>query len=211
MSSSRPGHRRAAREAPPVEERGQQSPARIAVLGLLVERPTHAYDVARRFNQRVGSAWGIRRGQIYQAVYGLEADRLVVREGDDGTGSPTVFRPTARGRAVFESWLASDAADDPRPIRNSLFIRLGFLRPEHVPSLLALVAGREHALLARIREYSEDCPEIDHADGETDLSAVGLHLILGGTLAVLQAELRWLRTVRGTLESLPGEGAREPR
>jgi DNA-binding PadR family transcriptional regulator len=189
------------------EETGARaSPARLAVLGLLVERPAHPYEVALRFTERVGPAWGIHRGQVYQAVYGLEQDGLLERvEGTNGDASRTVFRATSRGRDAFEAWLASDAAGDHRPIRNTLFIRLAFLRPDHVPSLLELVARREHAILWRIREYSESCPEVGKPGSTADWPAVGLHLILEGTVATLQSELRWLREVRDALETLASE------
>jgi DNA-binding PadR family transcriptional regulator len=182
------------------------SPARLAVLGLLIERPAHPYEVSLRFTERVGPAWGIHRGQVYQAVYGLEQDGLLERVApDDGEPSRTVFRATRQGHDAFETWLASEAAGDLGPIRNTLFIRLAFLRPEYVPSLLELVARREHAILWRIREYSECCPEAGEPSSTPDWSAVGLHLILDGTVATLQSELRWLRKVRDALETLTRE------
>jgi DNA-binding PadR family transcriptional regulator len=198
-------HRRLPSDGSWSEERDARiSPARLAVLGLLVERPAHRYEVALRFNQRVGPAWGMHRSQVYQAVYGLERDGLVERvTATSGEKSPDVYCATSRGRELFETWLASDACEDPRPIRNTLVVRLGFLRAEHVPGLLELINGREHVILSRIREYSEACPELGEASDRTDWTTVGLHLILEGTVAALQGELRWMRRVRGTLESLP--------
>jgi DNA-binding PadR family transcriptional regulator len=182
------------------------SPARLAVLGLLTERPAHPYEVALRFTERVGPAWGIHRGQVYQAVYGLEQEGLLERvEATNGDESRTVFRATSDGHDAFETWIASDAAGDLGPIRNTLFIRLAFLRPDHVPSLLELVARREHAVLWRIREYSDSCPEVEMPQTPADWPELGLHLILEGTVATLQSELRWLREVRDVLETLSVE------
>lgn len=187
------------------------SPARLAVLGLLLERSAYPYDVARRFEERVGSAWGIHRGQVYQAVYGLEREGLLERVEGSGTDERrTVFRATSAGREAFETWLASDAAADPSPIRNALFIRLAFLLPEHVPSLLEFVDRREYGVLRRIREYSDASPALeDKPQSGEDWSAIGLHLILEGTVATLQSELRWLRRVRSVLESVAPHGGSE--
>lgn len=175
---------------------------RMAVLGLLVERPTHRYELAVRFGERIGPSWGIRRAQVYQAANGMEKEGLVERVEETEHGKAReIFRATARGQEVFEAWLASDAAEDPGPVRNALFIRLGFLRSEHVPALLEVVDKREYVLLSRIREYSEACPELGPPSEPADWTALGFHLILDGTVATLQGELRWLRRVRETLES----------
>ena len=44
----------------------------------------------------------------------LEAEGLVRRRGERGSGSPDrhVYRPTARGRKAFADWLRSDALED---------------------------------------------------------------------------------------------------
>lgn len=179
------------------------SPVRLAVLGLLVESPSHRYNVAVRFTGRVGAAWAIRPAQIYEQVKGLEQDGLVERVPPTASHrSRAVYRSTTKGRETFETWLLREAANDPPPVRNSLFIRLAFLRPEHVRRMLDIVAARERGVLQSIQEYSEACPELGLGSDGPDWPQVGLHLILEGTVATLQSELRWLRRVRETLESL---------
>lgn len=181
----------------------RHSPGSYAVLGLLVERPAHPYDVALRFGRRVGPPWTMYRAQVYQWVDRLERDGLVERITGRATkrSRKAVYRATADGRREFESWLASDVGADPSPVRNALFIRLAFLRPEHIPQLLEVVAQRERAVLARIAEYAGASPDIDVGDSE-EWTEIGLHLILEGSVASLQAELRWLRRVREALESM---------
>ena len=185
----------------------RDSPARYAVLGLLVERAAHPYDVALRFGQRVGPPWTMYRAQVYQWIDRLERDGLLERiAGSDTERSrKAVYRATARGREEFESWLTSDVGADPSPVRNALFIRLAFLRPANVPQLLDVVAQRERAVLGRIAEYANASPEIEFA-GSEEWEKIGLHLILEGSVASLQAELRWLRRVREALESIPPGG-----
>jgi DNA-binding PadR family transcriptional regulator len=201
-----PRHTNSLSERSASEERTvRSSPARLAVLGLVVERPAHRYELARRFSERVGPAWGIHRSQVYQLAEGLRRDGLAERVSEIGHGAASleVFRATDQGRHVFETWLVSEVATDATSVRNSLFIRLAFLRPEHVPHMLRLIAAREQALLNSIREYSEGCPELSPATARTNWPQLGLHLILDGTVATLGSELSWLRRVRGTLEALP--------
>jgi DNA-binding PadR family transcriptional regulator len=181
----------------------RDSPARYAVLGLLVERPAHPYDVALRFGRRVGPPWTMYRAQVYQWVDRLERDGLVERIAGPASerSKKVVYRATASGRKQFESWLTSDVGADPSPVRNALFIRLAFLRPEHAPQLLEVVAQRERAVLGRISEYASASPEVEFG-GSEEWAEIGLHLILEGSVASLQAELRWLRRVREALESI---------
>jgi DNA-binding PadR family transcriptional regulator len=183
-------------------EQSVLSPVRLAVLGLLIERPSHRYEVAQRFTRRVGATWQIRAPQIYQGFQRLHRDgHIELSTPEATTRSQSVFRATREGRRVFEEWIASDVADDPAPMRNGLVIRLSFLRPEHLVTLLHVVDQREYALLSRIREYSDTCPELDDAR-TVDWTGVGAQLILEGTIATFQGELRWLRRVRVTLEEL---------
>jgi len=128
---------------PSPDETTTPSPVRLAVLGLLVEKPSHRYEVVQRFNKRVGATWEIRHAQIYQIVDGLEKARLVERaDSDRDRRSQAVFQPTRQGRRTFHDWITSDVADEPGPVRNGLVIRLSFLRPEHLPTLLRVVERR---------------------------------------------------------------------
>jgi DNA-binding PadR family transcriptional regulator len=195
---------------PPVDVRAtRSSPARLAILGLLLESPAHPYEVALRFGQRMGQTWGIHRGQVYQAVYGLERDGLVERvDGDDEDEARTVFRATERGREVFDSWLQSDAGG-PAPVRDALLIRLAFLSREHVLNLRDLVARREHAIVGRLWHYREVGRVLEEWPQQNDEEAVGLELILDRTLAALHTELRWLEKVRVALTSLESANTKD--
>lgn len=196
--------RRSDSERVQIGERGTPPPLWFAVLGLLVEEAAHPYAVARRFEQRVGSAWALNRAQIYQVVRGMESHGLVAADGPPAgegvTSRRTVVRATELGRAAFDAWLRSTELEDPGPVRNALFIRLSFLRPEHVPTLLRVIDRREQHLLGRIRQYAEECPELGAPLEDVEWETLGSHLILDGALATLQGELRWLRRVRETLE-----------
>ena len=86
----------------PVERRPTLSLNEWAVLGLLVERPRHGYDIATelRPGTPVGEVWRLSRQLVYRALERLEALGLVEpRRTEHGTGPPrTVYGPTRRGR-----------------------------------------------------------------------------------------------------------------
>ncbi|HEY6780601.1 MAG TPA: PadR family transcriptional regulator, partial [Thermoleophilaceae bacterium] len=68
---------------------------KLAVLGLLVERRGYGYDLARRFEDRVGPGWQLNEGAIYVALDNLQREGLVQHTPDDV--APTGKRRTHRG------------------------------------------------------------------------------------------------------------------
>jgi PadR family transcriptional regulator AphA len=99
-----------------------------AVLGLLVEAPSHGYDLARalRRGAPVGAVWTVRRPLVYRAL-----DRLVdlgyveARRQEPGTAGPdrTIHGATRRGRAALRRWLASPV-EHLRDVRGALLLKL---------------------------------------------------------------------------------------
>ena len=50
---------------------------RYALLGLLRERRDYGYHLKRRFDDRVGTAWHLNIGQVYQTLRALQKTGLV--------------------------------------------------------------------------------------------------------------------------------------
>jgi DNA-binding PadR family transcriptional regulator len=168
---------------------------KLAVLALLAERRGYGYDLAQRFEARLGPAWQLNPSAVYPALDQLERAGLVsatVRQR--GRRTPRVlYTPTPRGAEAVTDWLR--ARDDrPEPVRSDLHLRLAFSRPGDQPALYAQVAARERAcaaLLARATAH-------DGAAGEASA------LVRAGVAARLGAELAWLRDVRRALASDDG-------
>lgn len=108
-----------------------------AVLGVLVERPRHGYDVAAALRPAapVGRAWRVDRQFVYRALDRLEALELVAprRTEPSAAGPPrTVFGPTRRGRAALRRWL-----DEPvghlREVRSAFLLKLVLRRQLGLP------------------------------------------------------------------------------
>jgi DNA-binding PadR family transcriptional regulator len=128
-----------------------------AVLGLLVERPRHGYDVAAelRPDSEIGQVWRLTRPLVYRAITRLDAlDLARADHTEPGTGGPprTVYAATAGGRERLRDWLA-------RPVDHVRDMRAEFL--------LKLV------LAQRLRVDTTDLVRAQRARLDAHLSALG--------------------------------------
>lgn len=114
----------------PVQRRPTLSLNEWAVLGLLVERPRHGYDIATelRPGTPVGEVWRLSRQLVYRALERLEALGLVEpRRTEHGSGPPrTVYGPTRRGRDALRRWLVTPV-DHLRDVRSAFLLKLVLL------------------------------------------------------------------------------------
>lgn len=81
----------------------------LAVLGLLMERPSHPYEMAQTLRERnKGTSFKVTTGSLYDVVEGLERDGWIravetVREGN--RPERTVYEHTEQGLAEFQKWI----------------------------------------------------------------------------------------------------------
>jgi DNA-binding PadR family transcriptional regulator len=119
-----------------------------ALLGLIIERPSYAYDLAQRFERRYGLTLSVSNvGHIYTALGALNERALV--EEISGTRVGRQPRPryqaTASGRAEYREWLIGQAGEDRR--RHQLFV-LALAALANAPEeLLAVMDGYEQEWL----------------------------------------------------------------
>ncbi|MEV4413954.1 PadR family transcriptional regulator [Catellatospora sp. NPDC049609] len=64
--------------------RGRRGNTRAAVLGLLLERPMHGYEMISELEARTGGVWRPSPGSIYPTLQLLEDEGLIVSEEADG-------------------------------------------------------------------------------------------------------------------------------
>lgn len=98
-----------------------------AVLGVLVDRPRHGYDIAAelRPGTPIGDTWKLTRPFVYRALERLEALGLAEpRRTETGGGPPrTIYGPTRRGRRALQVWLDTPV-DHLRDIRSAFLLKL---------------------------------------------------------------------------------------
>jgi PadR family transcriptional regulator AphA len=111
-----------------VERRPTLSINEWAVLGVLVDKARHGYDIAAELQPGtpIGDAWRLPRQLVYRALDRLEALGLAEPHRTEAStaGPPrTVYGPTRAGRATLDAWLVTPV-DHVREIRNAFLLKL---------------------------------------------------------------------------------------
>lgn len=129
-----------------------------ALLGLLADRPTTGYDLARRLRRPVGYFWAAGHSQIYPELARLEESGLVLHEVVEGAGPRLTKRYglTAAGRRALRFWLLSTSPDvDEREILLRVYL-LFTLSPAEAATVVAAVREHHRLTLEHYRAIERD-------------------------------------------------------
>jgi DNA-binding PadR family transcriptional regulator len=119
---------------------------RYALLGLLKEQPDYGYRLKLRFDERVGTAWHLNIGQVYQTLRALQRSKLIAEVGGTSDGqhpARRMFELTAKGQRVLDRWLQRPPVRL-RPVRDEMLIRLLVVEPQRRGELLSRLEEQEH-------------------------------------------------------------------
>ncbi|WP_052850552.1 PadR family transcriptional regulator [Streptomyces avicenniae] len=83
---------------------------RHGLLGLLAEGPASGYDLARRFQEALGSVWPAQHPRIYAELARL-ADGGLIEVDSHGPRGRKAYRITDDGLAEVKRWLAAGEVD----------------------------------------------------------------------------------------------------
>lgn len=182
-----------------------QSPVNWALLGLIIARPSYAYELARRFERTYEGALSISSvSHVYTALATLR-DRGLVEEVPDSERalrSKRRYAPTPAGLAEHAAWLVSQL-DEERRRQRLLVIQLGAL------------AGTPDRAASVLDEYEQACvsalaaapPATDATPGVTGL----ISRLTGEEIRQsVAAKLRWVQYARAQLRAVAeAQSARE--
>jgi DNA-binding PadR family transcriptional regulator len=171
--------------------------AKHALLGLLLHRPAYPYELADRLQQRLGPAWAVNSGQLYQTIGRLEEDSLIERV-DDTRGSRDdrhVFAITQNGIAEFERWFEA-TANGVRLSRRPLLVKITFAGAERLEHALEKIDAYERDCAARLTEIFSVREAVAVDEPLVRADHVLLRLNLSADIFQLEAELRWTRHAR---------------
>jgi DNA-binding PadR family transcriptional regulator len=171
---------------------------RHVVLGLLVERPDHAYALKHRLSPGVPRDRLVNDGVLYPLLAKLEAEGLATSAERPGrTGRPRrVYSATRAGGDEFRRWLDSDEDEDGPPM-HELFVA-------H-PLVKLLFAGRLPAAALRAKLDRHARLVADRIAALEELGRIAPPATAGSLgAALLELELRQLRDRLDWLEGLRG-------
>jgi DNA-binding PadR family transcriptional regulator len=176
-----------------------------ALLGLIIERPSYAYELARRFERTYDGAIALSSvSHVYTALANLRERGLVeeVSSGGPEPRSKRHYRASELGQAEHARWLVGGVAEERRRQR-VLSVQLGALARDPARAL-AVLDDYEQACLAEIAAAPAGGAE-EQGAGVTRLVA---RLAGEETRLSVAAKLKWAQYARAQLVSLiaPSEG-----
>jgi DNA-binding PadR family transcriptional regulator len=83
------------------------------IIGLLLERPLHGYELKRVLSPALSRERQLNDGVLYPVLARLAREGLIKKRVVPGQGRPDkhVFEPTPKGERWFLAWLAGDAGE----------------------------------------------------------------------------------------------------
>lgn len=174
-----------------------RSPVNWALLGLIIERPSYAYDLAQRFERRYGATLPLSNvGHIYTAL-GVLSDRGLAQEipgTREGRQPRPRYRATEHGLAQYHDWLVDQICEERR--RRELFVlSLAPLtgEPQH---LLEVISRCEQTLL----QTGMATPIAREQEAPDPASTLMRELIAEDSRLAVGARLAWIEYVRQEIE-----------
>lgn len=171
--------------------------AKHALLGLLIHKSAYPYQLADRLRGRLGPAWAVNSGQLYQTIDRLERDGLIERVDDawEGRDDRHVFAITESGVEEFERWFQTSAGQA-RLSRRPLLVKITLAGPERMKDALEQIDVYELDCATRLKELSR-MRDANPAEGpRVRADHVLLRLNLSADIFQLEGELRWARHAR---------------
>lgn len=168
---------------------------RETIVGLLMDRPIHAYALKSLLAPRVSPSEQINDGVLYPLLAKLEAEGIVRgrQEVSAGKRKRMIFTVTPKGEKAFIEWLRSDADEHDEPaydffMGHPLLVKVQFF--SRLPPRLR--EAKLAAQLSRTESKLKDYAEIRKGMVERKADAFRIALLDLG-LAQQKANRRWLK------------------
>jgi DNA-binding PadR family transcriptional regulator len=174
-----------------------QSQVNWALLGLVIERPSYAYELAQRFERTYDGVLMLSSvSHVYTALAALRDRGLIEELPGTRTGRQPKphYRATEKGLKDYEQWLVSQLGEDRR--RQRLFV-LALATFTREPTTALEILGRyENACLAEAGKIP-----LNPRDGASAADAPELvaRLTTEESRLALGAKLAWLEYARREL------------
>ena len=131
------------------------------VLGLLLQQPSHGYEVHLRLQAEFRSLWRIPQNQLYSTLKRLETRGDILGEECESSAGPRRrhYKVTRQGRARFRRWLERPTPMSVRALRVAFLTRLALALADD-PKLAARIFETQGMALqggvARLKQTAAD-------------------------------------------------------
>ncbi|GAA2770923.1 PadR family transcriptional regulator [Streptomyces showdoensis] len=178
-----------------------------AILTALLEKPSSGLELTRRFDRSIGYFWSSTHQQIYRELGKLEQAGYIraLPAPVPARGQKKEYEVLPAGREELAGWV--DTAEDPKPLRSALLLRM---RAAAVVGGRGLRAELERHLELHRRQLAE-YREIEVRDFPPERRAAEpdrlRHLVLRGGIDL---ERFWVEWLTQALRELDGPGTATP-
>jgi DNA-binding PadR family transcriptional regulator len=155
----------------------------FAILGLLMERPRHGYELKRSLAEL--GFWKVSFGSLYPAFRRLEKRGAI--EASAGTGRRKAYGITDLGRETFDTLLETDP--DATETDRAFQLRLAFLG--HLPTerRVKVLEDRRSTLSTQLRSARETLVDARTSRKNTDRYRLAL---MEHAMRTTEADIAWL-------------------
>jgi DNA-binding PadR family transcriptional regulator len=169
-------------------------PLEYAVLGILMQRPMHGYEVSRYLSSGLKGVWSAGISNIYGILKKLEADGHVLSRVETQGNRPArrVFSISERGKEYFRNWV-SEPVESIRDLRVEFMAKLYFVKDLGIPKGDQLVEKQKdvcQAILDSLERPEDEGPQFNR-------------LLFDFRRCQIQTILAWLDRCRGYLKMSP--------
>ncbi len=179
---------------------------RHAVLGFLVQRPRHGYELRAAFEAMVGGEenWDVKPAQIYSTLTRLQKGGLVAEEAVEQDAGPEkrIYAITTDGLKTLEDWFAEGVAHEHQ--RDEFFIKLMVGMVSGIADPYQLIQIQRTCLY---QELHSILVQRGDANPKRELAKI---LLLDKASMHLEADLRWLEMTESRLDEIKRQPLPEP-
>jgi len=181
-----------------------RSPVPWLVLALLLEKPSHGYEVSQRYDERFGAFASLSVPRIYAALDRLR-DAGMIEPVVLGPAKPArkqhlmrrSYRATAAGAHAYRRWVAERMRDDPeRPQLLARIVSAGWLGLDGV---LEVIDRYERACVEELRALPTDSEQLEL--GRSSLEELTEYLVTDQQRRELRARHDWAVHARRIVEA----------
>ncbi len=179
-----------------------------AVLGLLIEKPSYAYEASVRLERLIGAVWQLNRAQVYQEFKRLEHERLIehVSSSPNAHGQRRTYRVTKEGKKVYRLWRERKPLKKKGTFRDELLLLITLASEEDAEEVLEAINIRYSNCAELVQEFGELDNGTVSVEDASSWNEAGQPLSVKGAIIFLSAEMKWLAVVRETVERLIERG-----
>ena len=161
---------------------------RNVILGLLYDKPRHAYEVYAAFQDLIGEkqGWDLKPAQVYTTLERLQDSSMVScgSSTDVTGGQKVIYSITSSGQQALMDWLSAPTQSD--YLRSEFYAKLVLMLAVQPEEAYILIAEQRSSLR---REMQTIAALRNRTDPQTNLV---YSLLLDHSLSHLEVDLHWL-------------------